>query len=311
MRSDSARPQDDSPPTSRVVAVVELLAARGTALSAAEIAQSLELSRSTVGAILSTLDRHGWVRRQPDLAYQLGPGLSRVGLSAPATLVESTAVGAELERLAARVGCGAALTVLNGDELTFVAVTGGQGLIPAGIENGTRIPLLPPAGATLLAHAPTAAQNRWLDRGDPERRAEFRGVLETIRTTGFCAWSLRPGALTALRVLSDVVDHLGDRPATDELRGRVLGLLGDVTGSAHTEHDLHSPESLSLGYLSAPVLTTDNRALFEVQIGPLRTEATLPERRHFIDELLATTRRLERIATGEMSTGKPGGTPAP
>ncbi|WP_410872723.1 helix-turn-helix domain-containing protein [Nocardia sp. A7] len=300
MGSDSARPHDDSPPTSRVIAVVELLAARGTALSAAEIAHSLDLSRSTVGAILATLDRHGWTRRQPDLAYRLGPGLSRVGLLAPAILAESAAVGEELERLAARAGCGAALTALIGDELTFVAVVGGHGLIPAGIENGTRIPLLPPAGATLVAHAPAAAQNRWLDRGDPDRRAEFRDVLATIRTAGYCAWSLRPGALNALRVLSDVVDHLAERPATDELRGRVLSLLGDVSGSAHTEDALNSPAALSLGYLSAPVLAPAGRALFEIQIGPLCTEATLPQRRRYIDELLATARRVEHIAAAEM-----------
>ncbi|MGW6421909.1 helix-turn-helix domain-containing protein [Nocardia sp. NPDC055053] len=296
MRSDSSRPQDDSPPTSRVVAVVELLAARGTALSAAEIAQSLELSRSTVGAILATLDRHGWVRRHTDLTYQLGPGLARVGLLAPAVVADGAAIGAELEHLATRVGCGAALTALSGDDLVFVTVVGGHGLIPAGIENGTRIPLLPPAGATLIAHAPTATQNSWLDRGDPARRAEFRAVLATIRTTGCCAWSLRPGALTALRVLADVVDLLAGRPAADELRGRVLSLLGDITGSAHTEADLNSPVSLSLGYLSAPVLAADGRALFEVQIGPLRAEVTAEARRRYIDELLATARRVERIA---------------
>ncbi|WP_189023384.1 helix-turn-helix domain-containing protein [Nocardia rhizosphaerihabitans] len=299
MRSDSSRPQDDSPPTSRVVAVVELLAARGTALSAAEIAQSLALSRSTVGAILSTLDRHGWVRRHTDLTYQLGPGLARVGLLAPAAVTESEAIGAELEQLATRVGCGAALTALSGDDLVFVTVVGGHGLIPAGIENGTRIPLLPPAGATLIAHAPVATQNSWLDRGDPARRTEFREVLATIRTTGCCAWSLRPGALTALRVLADVVDLLSGRPAADELRGRVLSLLGDITGSAHTEADLNSSASLSLGYLSAPVLAADGRALFEVQIGPLRTEVTAEARRRYIDELLATARRVERIAADD------------
>ncbi|MGW6726936.1 helix-turn-helix domain-containing protein [Nocardia sp. NPDC055029] len=296
MRSDSSRPQDDSPPTSRVVAVVELLATRGTALSAAEIAQSLDLSRSTVGAILSTLDRHGWVRRHTDLTYQLGPGLARVGLLAPAVVADGAAIGAELEHLATRVGCGAALTALSGDDLVFVTVVGGHGLIPAGIENGTRIPLLPPAGATLIAHAPATTQNSWLDRGDPARRAEFREVLATIRTTGCCAWSLRPGALTALRVLADVVDLLSGRPTADELRGRVLSLLGDITGSAHTEADLNSSASLSLGYLSAPVLAADGRALFEVQIGPLRAEVTADARRRYIDELLATARRVERIA---------------
>lgn len=299
MRSDAPDLQDDSPPTSRVVAVVELLAARGTPLTAATIAQSLELSRSTVGAILSSLDRHGWVSRQPDLSYHLGPALSRIGQSAPAVLAGSQAVGEELDRLATRTECGAALTALGGDELAFVAVAGGKGLIPAGIQDGTRIPLLPPAGAALIAHAPGAAQKIWLDRGAPDRRAEFRDVLATIRTIGFCAWSLRPGALTALSVLSDVVHHLADRPANDDLRGRVLGLLGDVTGNAHTEDALNSPASLSLGYLSAPVRAPDGHAVYEIQIGPLRTEVTLGERRRYIDELLATAHRIEHIAAAD------------
>ncbi len=48
-----------SPPTDRVVAVIELLAGRDEACTIAEVADALGLSRSTVGAVLGSLDAHG------------------------------------------------------------------------------------------------------------------------------------------------------------------------------------------------------------------------------------------------------------
>lgn len=64
-----------SPPTSRVVSVVELLAARPDGCSVAEVTASLELNRATVTSVLAELERTGWARRRADRSYVLGPGL--------------------------------------------------------------------------------------------------------------------------------------------------------------------------------------------------------------------------------------------
>src|SRR3954465_15292968 len=71
--------QDPSPPTRRVVAVMELLAqAAATPLTLAEICRELRISRSTGHAILATLCACDWILRDPlSGRYALGPGLPR------------------------------------------------------------------------------------------------------------------------------------------------------------------------------------------------------------------------------------------
>ncbi|MTE13005.1 helix-turn-helix domain-containing protein [Nocardia aurantiaca] len=282
---------ESSPPTQRVVAIVELLAAQRAALTAAEIADTLTLNRSTAGAILAALAERGWVRRLPDLSYELGTRLAAIGARAATRRDDRAWLDQELERLADRVDCGAALTALSGDHLEFVAVT--RDRLTAGIECGVRIPLRAPAGAAIIAHATTARQQDWLETRGPERRDEYRAVLATLRSAGYCAWRLEPDSLPGVRVLSEVADHLADHPGSKELRGRVLAQLGTIVGSAYDQSTLDRDVALPLSYLSAPVFDGGGHAVLELQIGPLREDVTRAERRRYLAELSAAARRIE------------------
>ena len=64
-----------SPPTSRAVAIVELLAGTEAAMKISQISENLGITRSTCTAILDTLEQLQWVERGADLAYEPGPGL--------------------------------------------------------------------------------------------------------------------------------------------------------------------------------------------------------------------------------------------
>ncbi|WP_169814889.1 helix-turn-helix domain-containing protein [Nocardia crassostreae] len=272
------------------MAIVELLAAQQGSLTAAGIAGGLELNRSTAGAILTALTEHDWVRRLPDLSYELGPALSAIGNRAADRHTDRAWLDAELERLADRIDCGAVLTALSGAHLEFVAVT--RDRLTAGIESGARIPLLAPAGAAIIAHSSTARQQYWLATRSPERRDEYRAVLATLRATGYCAWRLEPDSLPTARVLSEVADHLADHPASNELRGRVLAQLGTIVGSAYDQATFDRDIPLPLSYISAPVFDDSGHAVMELQIGPLRPDATRPERRRYLAELAAAARRI-------------------
>lgn len=283
---------ESSPPTRRVVSVLELLAAHEAALSSAEIADTLGLSRSTVGSILATLEESGWVRRRPDLGYEPGPALLVLAGRLRDRLRDRDNLDAQVRRLAERVGCGAALTSIAGPELIFVSVAGGPGTIPAGIEAGTRIPLRPPAGAAILAHAGLPAQRSWLQQAPPERRGEFERVLETVRALGYCAWGLDANSLPTLRVLAEVVDHLSDHPAGRGLRERVLTLLSTIGGAAHSRADLDSERELPISYLSVPVVGADERVTMELQIGPLDPAVGPAARAEYVREMRAAARRI-------------------
>lgn len=279
-----------SPPTQRVVSIVELLAAGPRPLTSAEIADSLELNRSTAGAILAALAERGWVHRLPDLSYELGPALAAIGRHADGGRDDRAWLDRELARLADRVDCGAALTTITLDHLEFLAVT--RDRYTVGIESGARIPLLAPAGAAIIAHWGTARQQDWLETRGPERRDEYRAVLATLRETGYCAWRLEPDSLPNLRVLSEVADHLADQPASSELRGRVLAQLAAIGGSAYDRATMDSAVALPVSYISAPVFDGGGHAVMELQIGPLREDVTRPERRRYLTELAAAARRI-------------------
>ncbi|AYF75172.1 MarR family transcriptional regulator [Nocardia yunnanensis] len=278
-----------SPPTQRVIAIVELLADGAEPLTSAEIADGLALNRSTAGAILATLADRGWVRRRPDLRYELGPALAALGRHAAGD-DDHAWLDRELEQLADRVDCGAALTTITLDHVEFLAVT--RDRYTVGIESGTRIPLLAPAGAAIIAHWGTARQQDWLNTRGPDRRADYRAALATLRAAGHCAWRLESDSLPNTRVLTEVADHLADQPASKELRGRVLAQLAAIGGTAYDQATLDRDIPLPVSYISAPVFDGGGHAVMELQIGPLREDVTPAERRHYLAELAASARRI-------------------
>ncbi|MFD3595701.1 helix-turn-helix domain-containing protein [Nocardia sp. NPDC058640] len=110
-----------SPPTDRVVSIVELLATKAP-MNAAAIADALDLSRSTVGAILTTLQSHNWVQRSHDLTYRLGPAFPHHNARSTNPAALPSGAQDELRALAQRVGCGAALAAVTPTAMTFVAI---------------------------------------------------------------------------------------------------------------------------------------------------------------------------------------------
>ncbi|WP_245547271.1 helix-turn-helix domain-containing protein [Nocardia brevicatena] len=72
-----------SPPTRRVVAVVELIAESERPLSVSVIAERLSLARATVTAVLGELRAAQWVTRDDRLCYRPGPALTRLSARGP------------------------------------------------------------------------------------------------------------------------------------------------------------------------------------------------------------------------------------
>ncbi|NUU20206.1 MAG: helix-turn-helix domain-containing protein, partial [Streptomycetaceae bacterium] len=133
-------PTPASPPTDRVVGIIELLAADPAPRTVAEITARLDLNRSTATAVLGALEAAGWVQRDPaDRTYGLGPGLLGVAESVHARLGVPEAVDRELRGLAERVGCGVAYSLVGAGQLTFLALVSGPDALPSGIAVGTRL----------------------------------------------------------------------------------------------------------------------------------------------------------------------------
>ncbi|MFM1729135.1 helix-turn-helix domain-containing protein [Prescottella soli] len=281
-----------SPPTDRVVAVVELLATTREPSSVAAIASRLHLNRSTVTAILESLDRVGWVQRRQDRKYTLGAGLVSV--------VEAVRVsvplldGAEqlMQDLARRTGCGAALILVGSTQVTFVNIARGGGGIPAGVEVGVHLPLAAPMGATVVANRDEDEQRAWLATGPESERPAFEGLLSEVRRQGGAVFGLGDTAPQILSVLSDMVDLLTEHPTQAPLRRKVLDLLMGLGGRAYTKAELAVADPLPVSYVSVPVFDNRGRAQYELQVGPLRTGVSKAERELYLREIQHTASEL-------------------
>lgn len=280
-----------SPPTDRVVAVVELLATQQEPSSVASIASRLELNRSTATSILLALERAGWVTRQSDRRYALGPGLITVAEAVHQAFPVSAEISKALEELARRTGCGATLAWVGSTDMTFLATVPGGGKMPAGVGAGLRLPVGAPAYAAVIAHRDLPARREWLATARPGDRQILKEVLSQIKTTGVAVYGLSESDPQVLDLLGEVADLLAENPQRSSLRRRMFKLFAELAPIPYTEEQLASAQPLSVGYLAAPVFA-EGRASYELQLGPLRAAVSRSERERYIAEIRATTDKL-------------------
>ncbi|NEW39392.1 helix-turn-helix domain-containing protein [Nocardia cyriacigeorgica] len=288
-----------SPPTRRVIAVVELLTESDRGLSASDIAASLSLARATVSAVLAELTVAGWVRRDEGLRYRPGPALARLSPAPPGA--SGAAVQAELAALASAAGCGATLSRIESDRLTVVAKQYADARVVPGLHIGQSLPLAYPAGAAVMPWRTDAERRAWLATASGPGRRAAPALLRFVAGNGYAVF--RPDADDAglVDVLADLLGAVGAEVLQPQLRSRVLRQLSRLTARPYTDADIVSEESLPVSYLSAPVFDGAT-APYEVQIGPLRPAVGRVERAGYIEAIRVGAQAIS-TALGEPARG--------
>lgn len=288
-------PESASPPTRRVIEVMELLTRTERALTASEVAAALGHARATVIAVLTELAEAGWVRRDRNRRFAPGPGLAALR---PVALEVPTAVGAELKALAAAAHCGVTLSRIADGRLTVVAkeYAAGARILP-GLAVGQSIPLGYPAGAAVMPWRAEAERRAWLASATGPARRGAPALLRFVTTHG-CAM-FRPDSDDAglVDVLAELLGAVGAEVVQPELRTRVLRQLSRLTARPYRDADLDSAESLPVSYLSAPVFGSAD-APYEVQIGPLRATVSKAERADYVTTIRAGAEALSAALGG-------------
>src|SRR3954469_5114982 len=154
-----------SPPTERVVAVLDFLARhpRGR-FGVSELARRLGLSKPTCLGIVTTLTDCDYLVRDPgDKSYRLGPALIALGHTAQEALRVDPAARAELRRLSAASGTTAALSAVIDDRITVLELVGPPGA-DVGVRVGQSYPFAPPVGLMFVLWDDVALRD-WLARG--------------------------------------------------------------------------------------------------------------------------------------------------
>jgi DNA-binding IclR family transcriptional regulator len=286
-----------SPPTDRVVAVVESLVSGEQALRISELSRRLGQSRSTCTAIVAALELHGWVERAVDGGYVPGGRLVTVGSRARAGSQVLTLAAEVLRGLSDRNGAVSALTHYTPAYGTIVfTVTVPELEVVQPVGQDWSFPVVPPLGASVIAHADRERTRRWLDRApDPATRRALAAFLDAIRSEGVAVWRFdddRPGLSDFLALVQRLGpaaalrgqqggshdDAVPQDVATDDGVDRMLAALGaQLAPFGYGARELKDPpRHVPVSHLTAPVFDLDGMVRYELSLRVL--DRRLPAR---------------------------------
>ncbi|ALR13577.1 IclR family transcriptional regulator [Mycobacteroides saopaulense] len=276
-----------SPPTARVVQIVEMLAATTQPKSVSEIAATTGISRATATAVVSELETAGWVTRDDELRYRIGSALPRaVEATMPREVQEA------LARIADEAQAGATVSRISPKTLTIVAKAQAGRRAVAGFAVGQTIPLAFPAGSAVMPWRPDEERSQWLDTARGLSARSGQRLVQQVFDCGYVIYRPDHDDTGMVDLLSDLLGSVGSEVMEASLRERLLRQLSRLTSRPYSRDELTSDDVLPISYLAAPIFEGAD-ANYELQLGPLLPRATRAER----EALIATVTR----GAGELS----------
>lgn len=178
----------------RGLAVIRAFDAEHPQLTLSEVARAAGLTRAAARRFLLTLVELGYMRTDGGRLFSLRPRILELGYSYLSSLSLPEVAQPHMETLVAQVHESCSMSVLDGDEVVYVARVPTKRIMTVAISVGTRFPAYATSmGRVLLAAQPPA----WLDEylASTELRpltrrtitdpAKLRAALARILTQGF------------------------------------------------------------------------------------------------------------------------------
>ena len=277
--SDPTPPGRGSPPTERVVRILDFLAHRADQrFGLSELARRLDLSKPTCLGIVTVLCEADYlVRDSSDKTYRLGPALITLGHKAQESLRVSPAARDELHRLSARFGVTAALSGVIDDRITLLDLVSPPG-VHAGVEVGQSYPFAPPVGLMFVLWDDQALRD-WLAKEPtlPLRTKTDRlnRVIENCCAEGYLVERQTPGGRRLYALMAGMSTNL-----PDELRALLGELVSDIGERVYLRDENPSsrkPHDISV--ISAPVFDHYQRQVMvtSLHIGKALTDREISE----------------------------------
>lgn len=287
-----------SPPTARVVAILDFLSRRPQErFGLSELTRRVGLSKPTCLGILSTLTESGYlIRDGEDKTYRLGPSLISLGHAAQESMRVNPAARAELHALSATFDTSAGLTAVVDDRITVLELVGPPGRDP-GVRVGQSYPFAPPVGLMFVLWDDDALR-AWLAKVPtiPLRTESVRlhRVIESCRADGYLVERLTPGGRRLYALMAGMSTDL-----PDELRALLSELVSDIGERVYLRDEGPSgrkPHDISV--ISAPVFDHYQRQVMaaSLHIGTALTDKEISDRARAL------------VATADTLTKQLGGT---
>jgi DNA-binding IclR family transcriptional regulator len=274
-----ASPTRTSPPTGRVVAVLDFLAHHPhDRFGLSELSRRLGLSKPTCLGIVTALAEADYlVRDARDKTYRLGPALISLGHTAQESMRVDPAAREELRRLSSTHGTTAALSAVIDDRITLLELVGPPGA-DVGVRVGQSYPFAPPVGLMFVLWDDEALR-AWLDkeptiplRTDSER---LDRVIAECRTSGYLVERLTPGGRRLYALMAGMSNTL-----PSELRALLGELVDDLGERVYLSGEAVGRQRHDVSVISAPVYDHHRRQAMVVslQIGRALTDAEISKR---------------------------------
>ena len=270
-----------SPPTERVVAVLDFLARHPSGrFGVSELARRVGLSKPTCLGIVSSLtERDYLVRDARDKTYRLGPALIALGHIAQESMRVDPAARAELRRLSALTGTTAGLSAVVDDRITVLELVGPPGA-DVGVRVGQSYPFAPPVGLMFVLWDDLAFRD-WLAREPtiPLRTDTHRldRVIAECRSAGYLVERLTPAGRRLYALMAGMSSRL-----PDELSALLRELIADIGERVYLRgedapHGQRRGVRHDISVISAPVFDHHQRQAMVVslQIGRALTDAEI------------------------------------
>lgn len=182
------------PAVTRALALLDRLAAERQPMPLARLAAALELPKSSVHGLCTTLLALGYLRRHADGSFSIGPrvmGLADAFIAGTSVTQEFAALWADAGEVPDET---VVLTILNGADVVYVATRSGKRPLGLSFNIGMRLPAyLAASGKAMLAHLSEGALRASLGETDLAPMAQregptfdaLRAELAQVRASGF------------------------------------------------------------------------------------------------------------------------------
>jgi DNA-binding IclR family transcriptional regulator len=253
-----------SPPTARVVAILEFLAGHPhDQFGLSELARRIGLSKPTCLGILTTLADAGYlIRDTQEKTYRLGPALISLGHTAQESMRVSPGAREQLRLLSETFNATAALSGVVDDRITLLELVSPPGS-PVTVRVGQSYPFAPPVGLMFVLWDDRAVKN-WLSkeptiplRTDSER---LDRVIAECRASGYLVERLTPGGRRLYALMAGMSSTL-----PDELRALLGELISDIGERVYLPSESDS-KAHDISVIAAPVFDHHQRQVMVVSL---------------------------------------------
>jgi len=270
MPTDNGSLERQSPPTERVIAVINLLTAHpDRRFTLTEIISQLDITKATCHVLLKSLTQAGYLVRHPDKTYTLGPALIAAGRVAQKSFSALGSARPEMEKLAERFRAVVSAAAIVGDELVIVERVGPDD--PSDhLQVGHRIPLIPPLGMPFMAWADKATFEHWLKRSPgghlKGEHMRWEQVAEGVRQLGYGVERMSESSGRIRSLVGELVD--------DQLSLSVRNLLAHLVEEIGPDHylpkEILNGDRKPVSVIYAPVLDEHSRAEISIALNVFR-----------------------------------------